>query len=89
MFDVDPAGFEQAADFGVIHAPGVDQSLGVVSINTLPLFVARRRCTLRAILGPEAAKGFPRYAAASVRIVRELNAIPLSKILKGSASMEQ
>ena len=89
MFDVDAAGFEQAAHLGVIHAPGVDQSFGIVAINTLPLFVARRRCALRAVLRPESSESLAADIAASVRIVEKLNAIPLSKILKGSASMEK
>jgi hypothetical protein len=45
-------------------------------------------CALGAVLGSEPAIRLSRYAAASVRIVRELNAIAESKILKGSASME-
>ena len=39
MFDINFAGFKQAADLGILDAPGVDQSLGIVAINTLPLFV--------------------------------------------------
>ena len=89
MFDINSAGFKQAADLGILDAPGVDQSLGIVAINTLPLFVARRRCALRAVLRPESAVCLAADIVASVRIVEKLNTVALSKILKGRASMEK
>ena len=85
MFDVNPAGLQQNK---VTHAPAVNLAVWVVTIYCQSFFVTRVRCALRTFLGSEPAVSLTADAAASVRIVRELNAIAESKILKGSASME-
>jgi hypothetical protein len=85
VFDVNAAGLKQVK---VPQAPIVNLAVWVVAVYCQSFFVTRVRCALRTFLGAEPSVSLPADAAASVRIVRELNAIAESKILKGSASME-